>query len=108
MKTKMLDKSNPYSMDAPKKEDLDMIATKVQLSSFADVRDVALFSSQFECMRRISELLAIEIDDIRFSIDRYAIRINRTKTGKYGDTRDVIVQNGLYSFKLLLVTSVLI
>lgn len=87
----MLGSSFPYAVDAMKPEDLDKIAGKIDKKQIIHVRDIAMFTLQFECMLRVSELVKIQIDHITFSEDRYALFVPCTKTDQTGQGRNVIV-----------------
>ena len=59
-----------------------------------DVRDICVFTIQFECMLRISEVVRLKIEDIEMNDQLVKISIRKTKVDRQGYGRvDYIYRN---------------
>ena len=94
-KKTLLGASCPYSVDAIKPDDLDKMSLQVKSNCFLDIRDLAMFSLQFECMLRVSEVIAIKIEHIHFEENFYSLYIPKTKTDQFGNGRTVMTYKSI-------------
>ena len=91
MNRKMLGSSFPYSSDALTPNILGKICEKIKLEKFIDVRDMAMFSVQFEAMLRVSEIINLLFEDVIIQDNRYVLKITKTKVDQNGRGRQVVV-----------------
>lgn len=70
--------------------DVKAIAGKIDADTLAGARDKALVLLGFACALRVSELVAIAVEDIALSDDRVALTIRDAKTAKNNEVQVVV------------------
>lgn len=90
MNRELLGSSFPFAANSITPQILGQISKKINCAKFIDVRDMSMFSMQFECMLRVSEIIALELGDIQFEQERYMVRIRKTKVDQSGIGRSII------------------
>ena len=87
----MLGQSFPFATNAITKDNLLKIFQMMNMENFYEIRDIACFCLQFEGMLRVSEIIALELENVTFSEQRAAIFIRRTKTDQNGLGRTIYI-----------------
>ena len=87
----MLGQSNPYATDAISKEMLIKISQKMNMNNPINIRDLALFTVQYETMMRVSEITNLEVNDVMLYENKASFTILKNKVDQFGKGRTIYI-----------------
>ena len=64
---------------------------ELPINSYGKKRNIAMITTQFYTLMRVSELISLNVEDLEISDECITIRIKRSKTDQYGAGRNVVI-----------------
>ena len=75
----------------PINKDMMTLICELPINSYGKKRNIAMITTQFYTLMRVSELISLNVEDLEISDECITIRIKRSKTDQYGAGRNVVI-----------------